>query len=163
MDTSPSVLVILTFAVVAGALFVFEIWLIKSYLKSKPLGLQTTFDTVCLDVAKLLQLFLIAYMLVVISRFLIGPVDPMFAKMVITPIRCLVYLTQSQIFVAIAIRYMSIYHSNIIHNLDETKLVRKLRVGVALTALTFLSIDLYRGAIQDATIVFRILTSEHIL
>ena len=100
------------------------------YLRSKPLGLQTFFDLVLKDFIRVYSSFSVHFMLLVLIGVWFNPTSIEFVQFMVM-LNSLLFITlQFYGIVTLTTKYLSIFHSGLIHAINEERNILKwIRIG----------------------------------
>ena len=123
-------LVLLAFVWLLAALSFSAIWI---YISSKAPGMQTLNDCMTKD---LVLATIVAYAGATATTLDYGKIPPWLARFLICFQFFAVMGWSAQVFLVVAVRYLSVFHSHVIMELDEAKFKVKSRAFICLMSLT---------------------------
>ena len=131
------------------------------YLRSKPLGLQTFFDLVLTDFFGIFAIFSFHHLtFILIGLWFHHHVNWLFVDFVLI-LNIFLFMTfQFYITVIIIVKYLSIFHSDIINGIkDEKKILKRIRIGVFCAIIWYLVL-VYNGMNVRQTFLYKSLTED---
>ena len=151
-----SVKVLLVFTGVIGILVPsLELGSIRAYLKSKPLGMQTTFDRLSSDLSILVQVHSVVLGVILIIPSTLGPFHYIIAHIVVVGLYWIILVLACTIFMTTMVRYGLIYYGTLVESVEEDKIVRWFRMTTMSWAAVATLMDGYRGLGGPSTVIFR--------
>ena len=118
------------YVLVMGGVSNAETWVIRSYLKSKPLGMQTVFDKFCCDLTMVFQVIVSFTMLIFSTGWLLGPFSQMEVKIALITSHQLQIFTHCSILATVIVRYLEVYHISLLTEFEESKLLKVARTTI---------------------------------
>jgi hypothetical protein len=133
--------------------------IINHYITNKALGMQTLYDRVLKDLIKVFSLFNVFLTTSLIVGHLFWPVPNFIAILLFLCYMITIYILATAVFVTLCVRYMSVYHTNIIDLVDENQLIWYLRLSVVATVMLMLITELSMFNSKNSYYVYYILTT----
>ena len=131
------------------------------YLRSKPLGLQTFFDLALKDFFRIFAIFSFYHLtLILIGIWFHYHAHWLFVNFVLI-LNVFLFLTyQFYITVIIFVKYLSIFHSEVINGIkDEKKILKRIRIGVFCATIWY-QVLIYNGMNVQQTFLYKSLTED---